>query len=95
MKATGSRDPEEPRAFTDDDSHDESFRKQQEVSVVESTPPNHGGEKKNVVLQLFKNDEYASYDTEKKKKGKTRLHQSVQMIPRTRTVKRGKSALAT
>ena len=68
MKATGSRDPEEPRAFTDDDSHDESFRKQQEVSVVESTPPNHGGEKKNVVLQLFKNDEYASYDTEKKKR---------------------------
>ena len=94
MKATGSRDPEEPRAFTDDDSHDESFRKQQEVSVVESTPPNHGGEKKRVVLQLFKNDEYASYDTEKKK-GKTRLHQSVQMIPRTRTIKRGKSALAT
>ena len=68
MKATGSRDPEEPRAFTDDDSHDESFRKQQEVSVVESTPPNHGGEKKRVVLQLFKNDEYASYDTEKKKR---------------------------
>lgn len=95
MKATGSRDPEEPRAFTDDDSHDESFRKQQEVSVVESTPPNHGGEKKRVVLQLFKNDEYASYDTEKKKKGKTRLHQSLQMVLRTRTIKRGKSALAT
>jgi hypothetical protein len=68
VKATGSREPEEPRAFTDDDSHDESFRKQQEVSVVESTPPNHGGEKKRVVLQLFKNDEYASYDTEKKKR---------------------------
>ena len=95
MKATGSRQPEEPRAFADDDIHDEPLRKQQEVSVVESTPPHHGGEKKNVVLQLFKNDEYASYDTEKKKKGKTRLHQSVQMIPRTRTVKRGKSALAT
>ena len=71
MKATGSRDPEEPRAFTDDDSHDESFKKQQQVSVVESTPPNHGGEKKRVVLQLFKNDEYASYDTEKKKGKKT------------------------
>lgn len=68
MKATGSRDPEEPRAFTDDDSHDESFRKQQKVRVVESTRPNHGGEKKRVVLQLFKNDEYASYDTEKKKR---------------------------
>lgn len=68
MKATGSRDPEEPRAFTDDDSHDVSFQKQQQVSVVESTPPNHGGEKKNVVLQLFKNDEYTSYDTEKKKR---------------------------
>ena len=68
MKATGSRDPEEPRAFTDDDNHDESFEKQQQVSVVESTPPNHGGEKKRVVLQLFKNDEYASYDTEKKKR---------------------------
>ena len=94
MKATGSRDPEEPRAFTDDDSHDESFEKQQQVSVVGSTPPNHGGEKKRVVLQLFKDDEYASYDTEKKK-GKKRLHQSVQMIPRTRTIKRGKSALAT
>ena len=60
MKATGWREPEEPRAFTDDDSHDESFRKQQEVSVVESY----------VVLQSFKNDEYASYDTEKKKKEK-------------------------
>ena len=94
MKATGSRDPEYPRAFTDDESHDESVQNQQQVSVVESTSPNHGGEKKRVVLQLFKNDEYASYDTEKKK-GKTRLHQSVQMIPRTRTVKRGKSALAT
>ena len=94
MKATGSRDPEEPRAFTDDDNHDESFQKQQQVSVVESTPPNHGGEKKRVVLQLFKNDEYASYDTEKKNR-KTRLHQSVQMIPRTRTIKRGKSALST
>ena len=57
-------------------------------------PPNHGGEKKRVVLQLFKDGEYASYDTEKKKREK-RLHQSVQMIPRTRTVKRGKSALAT
>ena len=68
MKATGSRDPEEPRAFTDDDNHDESFQKQQQVSVVESTPPNHGGEKKRVVLQLFENDEYASYDTEKKKR---------------------------
>ena len=65
MKATRSRDPEEPRAFTDDDSHDESFEKQQQVSVVGSTPPNHGGEKKRVVLQLFKDDEYASYDTEK------------------------------
>ena len=94
MKAMGSRDPEEPRAFTNDDSHDESFEKQQQVSVVGSTPPNHGGEKKWVVLQLFKNDEYASYGT-KKKKRKKRLHQSVQMIPRTRTVKRGKSALAT
>ncbi|KAE8821486.1 hypothetical protein D1007_00259 [Hordeum vulgare] len=31
MKAMGSREPEEPRAFTDEDSHDESFRKQQEV----------------------------------------------------------------
>ena len=72
MKATGSRDPEEPRAFTDDGSHDESFEKQQQVSAVGSTPPNHGGEKKNVVLQLFKNDEYALYDTEnKKKKNKT------------------------
>ena len=71
MKATGSRDPEEPRAFTDDDNHDESFRKQQQVSVVESTPPNHGGEKKRVVLQLFKNDKYASYDTDKKRKNKT------------------------
>ena len=68
MKATGSRQPEEPYAFADDDIHDEPLRKQQEVSVVESTPPNHGGEKKNVVLQLFKNDEYASYDTEKKKR---------------------------
>ena len=68
MKATGSREPEVPRAFADDDSHDESFRKQQEVSVVESTPPNHGGEKKSVLLQLFKNDEYASYDIEKEKK---------------------------
>ena len=67
MKATGSQDPEEPRAFTDVDSHDESFQMQQQVSAVESTPPNHGGEKKNMVLQLFKNDEYASYDTEKKK----------------------------
>ena len=94
MKATGSREPEVPRAFADDDSHDESFRKQQQVSVVESTPPNHGGEKKSAVLQLFKNDEYAC-DTEKKKKGKTRLHQSLQMIPRTQTIKRGKSALAT
>ena len=64
MKATGSREPEEPRAFADDDSHDESFWKRQEVSVVESTPPSHGGEKKRMVLQLFKNDEYASYDTE-------------------------------
>ena len=94
MKATGSRDPEDPRAFTDDDSHDESFQKQQQVSVVESTPPNHGGEKKRVVLQLFKNDEYVSYDIEKKKKEKG-FHQSLQMIPRTRTIKRGKSALAT
>ena len=67
MKATGSRDPEGPRAFTDDDSHDESFEKQQQVSVVGSTPLNHGGEKKRVVLQLFNNDEYALYDTEKKK----------------------------
>ena len=67
MKATGLREPEEPHAFADDDRHDESFRKQQDVSVVESTPANHGGKKKNVVLQLFKNDEYASYDTEKKK----------------------------
>ena len=94
MKATGSQDPEVPRAFIDDDSHDEFFQKQQQVSVVESTPPNHGGEKKNVVLPLFKNVEYASYDTEKKK-GKTRLHQSLQTIPRTRTIKRGKSVLAT
>ncbi|KAI5000069.1 hypothetical protein ZWY2020_004658 [Hordeum vulgare] len=31
MKAMGPREPEEPRAFTDEDSHDESFRKQQEV----------------------------------------------------------------
>ena len=68
MKATRSLDPEEPRTFADDDSHDESFRKKQEVSVVESTPPNHGGEKKSMVLQLFKNDEYAPYDTEKKKR---------------------------
>ena len=67
MKAMGSRNCEEPHAFTDDDNHDESFQKQQQVSVVESTAPNHGGEKKRVVLQLFKNDEYASYDTEKKK----------------------------
>ena len=66
MNATRSRDPEEPRAFTDDDNHDESFEKQQQVSVVGSTPPNHGG-KKNVVLQLFMNDEYALYDSEKKK----------------------------
>ena len=28
------------------------------------------GAKKRVVLQLFKNDEYASYDTEKKKREK-------------------------
>ena len=66
----GSREPEEPRAFTDDDSNDESFWKQQEVSMVESTPPNHGGEKKRVILKLFKNDEYALYDTEKKNKEK-------------------------
>ena len=40
--------------------------------MVESTPPNHGGEKKRLVLQLFKNDEYASYDNEKKnRKNKT------------------------
>ncbi|KAI4984021.1 hypothetical protein ZWY2020_040874 [Hordeum vulgare] len=31
VKATGSREPEEPRAFTDEDSHDGSFQKQQEV----------------------------------------------------------------
>ncbi|KAE8788762.1 epstein-barr virus ebna-1-like protein [Hordeum vulgare] len=31
VKATGSREPEEPRAFTDEDIHDESFRKKQEV----------------------------------------------------------------
>ena len=68
MKATESREPEEPRAFTDDDIQDEPLRKQQEVSVVESTPRNHGGENKNVVLQLFKNDEYPPYDTEKKKR---------------------------
>ena len=68
MKAIGSREPEEPRASTDDDNHVETFRKQQEVSVVELTPLNHGGEKKSVVLQLFKNDEYASYDIEKEKK---------------------------
>ena len=48
------------------------FRKQQEVSVVESMPPNHGDEKKRVVLQLFKNDKYVSYNTENKKgKNKT------------------------
>ena len=70
MKAMGSWKLEEPRAFADDDSHDESFQKQQQVSVIESTLPNHGGEKKRVVLQLFKNDEYASYDTEKKKRKK-------------------------
>ena len=46
MKATGSRDPEEPRAFTDDDSHDESFEKQQQVSVIGSMPPNYGGKEK-------------------------------------------------
>lgn len=94
MKDTGSREPKEPRAFTDEDSHDESFRKQKEVSVVESTPPNHWGEKKRMALQLFKNDGYVSYSTENKKT-KKKIHKSLEMILRTRTIKRGKSALAT
>lgn len=41
---------------------------QQEVSVVESTPPNHGCERKRLVSELFKNEKYVSYDTEKKKR---------------------------
>ena len=59
MKATGSRETEEPRAFKNDDSHDESFRKEQELSVVELMPPNHG---------KFKDDKYVAYGTEKVKR---------------------------